>query len=112
MLGLDPGIHQSSQDALSRSRWIAGSFSTKTRFALYPGNDSSPSDLLDLSELQFDGRGAAEDRDCDLHARARLVDFLDHTGERRERSVRHAHILADLERHRRLRPFHAFLHLV
>src|SRR5258708_18553001 len=38
-----------------------------------------PSDLLDLTEFQFDRRRAAEDRHRDLHARARLVDFLDHT---------------------------------
>src|ERR1700722_14890849 len=47
-----------------------------------PGNDGLRSDLLDLTEFQFDRRGAAEDRHRDLHARARLVDFLDHTGER------------------------------
>src|ERR1700737_2385470 len=33
------------------------------------------SDLLDLTEFQFDRRGASEDRHRDLHARARLVDF-------------------------------------
>src|ERR1700737_5322253 len=70
------------------------------------------SDLLDLTEFQFDRRGAAEDRHRDLHARARLVDFLDHARERRERAIGHAHILADLERYRRLRAFHAFLPLV
>src|SRR6202140_1370504 len=67
------------------------------------------SDLLDLTEFQFDRRGASEDRHRDLHARARLVDFLDHAGERCERAVGHAHILADLERNRRLRAFHPFL---
>src|ERR1700674_4618772 len=34
----DPGIHQSSQKAFRR-RWITGSSSAKTRFALLPGDD-------------------------------------------------------------------------
>jgi hypothetical protein len=38
MPGLDPGIHQSSQKAFRR-RWITGSSSAKTRFALLPGDD-------------------------------------------------------------------------
>src|SRR4029079_7392350 len=35
-----------------------------------------------------------------------------HSRERGERSVGHAHLLADLERHRRLRTLNAFLHLM
>ena len=70
------------------------------------------SDLLDLTEFQFDGRGATEDRHRDLHARTRLVNFLNHTGERRERAIGLADVLADFERHRRLRTLNAFLHLV
>src|ERR1700675_3093053 len=70
------------------------------------------SDLLDLTEFQFDRRGAAEDRHRDLDARTRLVDFLDHPGERREWAIGDPHILADFERYRRLRAFDAFLHLV
>src|SRR3974390_1360830 len=66
-----------------------------------PRPRSARSDLLDLTEFQFDRRRAAEDRNRDLHARARLVDFLDHTGERRERTVRHAHVFADLDTHPR-----------
>src|SRR3954462_13663501 len=60
-------------------------------------------DLLDLTEFQLDRRGATEDRHRDLHARACLVDFLDDTRERGERAIGHAYVLADLERHRRLR---------
>src|SRR6476620_5317759 len=70
------------------------------------------SDFLDLTEFQFDRRGATEDRNRDLDARAPLVDFLDDAGERSERPIGHPHVLADLERHRRLRTFHTFLHLV
>src|SRR5262249_3335888 len=68
--------------------------------------------LLDLTEFPFARRAAAEDRTRDLPARTRLVDFLDHARERGERAIGHAHVLADLERHRRLRPLHALLHLV
>src|SRR3954447_18112220 len=57
------------------------------------------SDLFDLTEFQFYGRRAAEDGDCDLDARTCLVDFLDHTGERGERPVGHAHVFADFDRH-------------
>src|ERR1700757_4373402 len=60
------------------------------------------SDLLDLTEFQFDRRGAAEDRHRNLHARTRLVDFLHHARERCEGAVGHAHILANLKRHRGL----------
>src|SRR4029450_11557940 len=70
------------------------------------------SDLLDLTEFQFDGRGAAEDRHRDLYARARLVNFFNHTGERRERAIGHADVLADFQRHRRLRTFDAFMPLM
>src|SRR5258708_26527492 len=70
------------------------------------------SDLLDLTEFQFDRRGAPEDRHRDLDARAPLVDFLDHPGERCERPIGHPHILADLERNRGLRALDAFLHLM
>jgi hypothetical protein len=38
MPGLDPGIHQSSQQVFQRG-WITGSSSAKTRFALLPGDD-------------------------------------------------------------------------
>src|SRR3954447_24261221 len=69
-------------------------------------------DFLDLTEFQFDRRRAAEDRHCDLHARARLVDFLDDAGERCERTIGHTHVLADFEGDRRFRPLHALLHLV
>src|SRR4029450_14097981 len=70
------------------------------------------SDLLDLTEFQFDGRGAAEDRHRDLHARTRLVNFFNHAGERRERAIGHADVLADFQRHRRLRTFDAFMPLM
>src|SRR6202049_520623 len=39
MPGLDPGIHQSSQENPFEERWITGSSSAKTRFALSPGDD-------------------------------------------------------------------------
>ena len=38
MPGLDPGIHPKG---VFRRRWIAGSSSAKTRFALLPGNDEA-----------------------------------------------------------------------
>src|SRR5262249_680964 len=69
-------------------------------------------ELLDLAELQIDLGGTAEDRYRDLEARAAVVDLLDGTVERRERTVRHAHLLADLERDRGLGPLDAFLHLL
>src|SRR5262245_66108123 len=59
------------------------------------------SQLLHLSELELYGGGAAEDRHRDLHPRLPLVHFLDHAIERGERAVRHPHLLAHLERHRR-----------
>ncbi len=68
--------------------------------------------LLDLPEFQFDRRRAAEDRHRDLDARAALVDLLDGAVERSERPVRDADLLADFERHRRLRPVDALLHLL
>src|SRR3954465_6090485 len=68
--------------------------------------------LLDLSKLQFDRGRAAEDRNRDLDARAAFVDLLDGAVERRERTVRHADLLAHLERDRRLRPVDALLHLM
>src|SRR5262249_62248290 len=70
------------------------------------------SQLLHLSELELYGGGAAEDRHRDLHPRLPLVHFLDHAIERGERAVRHPHLLAHLERHRRLPPLTAFLPLL
>jgi cyclohexyl-isocyanide hydratase len=43
--GLDPGIHHASKESLRR-RWIAGSPSAKTRFALLPGNDEKRCRLI------------------------------------------------------------------
>src|SRR3569833_4402939 len=77
-----------------------------------PGRLSLRSDLLDLAEFQFHRRRAAEDRHRDLHARTALVDFLDYAVERGERAVGDAHVLADLERDRRLRTLNALLHLL
>src|SRR3954451_12370584 len=68
--------------------------------------------LLDLSKLQFDRGRAAEDRNRDLDARAAFVDLLDGAVERGERAVRNTHLLADLERKRRLRPGRTLLHLM
>src|SRR5262249_20569190 len=70
------------------------------------------SKFFDLTEFQFDRGRAAEDRHRDLHARTVFVHFLDHAVERRERAVGHTHLLADLERDRRLRTIDAFLHLL
>src|SRR3954451_15302932 len=67
--------------------------------------------LLDLSEFELDRRGAAEDRHRDLHARAALVDLFHCAVERREWTVGDAHLLANLEGDRGLRPLDAFLHL-
>src|SRR5436190_13025007 len=68
--------------------------------------------LLDLRKFQLDRRGAAEDRNRDLDARAAFVDLLDSAVERGERTVRDADLFADLERDRRLRPIDALLHLM
>src|SRR4029077_12251567 len=53
--------------------------------------------LLHLPEFQLHRRGAAEDRDRDLEARAALVDFLHRAVERGERAVGDADLLADFE---------------
>src|SRR5579872_7146509 len=66
------------------------------------------SHLLDLPELQIHRRRAAENRDGDFDARARLVDFLDHAAERGERPVGDPHLLADVEADRGFRPLDAF----
>ena len=73
---------------------------------------SSKLKLLDLTELEFDRRGATEDRHRDLHARTGIVHFLDSAVERRKRAVRDADLLAHFERDRRLRAIHALLHLL
>src|SRR6516164_7860039 len=69
-------------------------------------------EFFDLVEFQFHRRGATKYRYRDLHARPPFVDFFDHAVERSEWPVRHAYLLTHLERHRRLRPFDALLHLV
>src|SRR5262249_38722364 len=53
-----------------------------------------------------------ENRHSDLEPRALLVDLFDEPVERSERPVGDAHLLADFEGDRRLRPLHAFLHLL
>src|SRR3546814_11483325 len=65
------------------------------------------SDLLDLGELQVDRGRSSEDRHRHLQARLLLVHVLDVAVEGRERAVRDAHLLADLEGDGRLRPIHA-----
>src|SRR5579872_7257920 len=67
--------------------------------------------LLDLRILELDRGRTAEDRNRDLEPRFLLVDLLDDAVERGERPVRDAHLLADLEADRRLRPLDPFLHL-
>src|SRR3974390_3570026 len=69
-------------------------------------------EFFDLVEFQFHRRGATKNRYRDLHARPPFVDFLNHAVERCEWPARHANLLTYLERHRRLRPFDALLHLV
>src|SRR5712671_1823385 len=70
-----------------------------------------PSDLLDLGIFELDRGRPAEDRYRDLDPRLLLVDLLDDAVERGERSVGDAHLLADLENDRRLRPFDPLLDL-
>src|SRR5688572_8797648 len=65
------------------------------------------SGLLDLPVFELDRRGAAEDRHRHLEAGAVLVDLLDDAGEGGEGAVGDAHLLADLEMDRRLRPVDA-----
>ena len=67
-----------------------------------PDANASASELFDLTVFEFDRRGAAENGHRHLEAGAALVDFLDHAVERRERAVRDANLLADLEADRRL----------
>src|SRR6185437_2882788 len=67
--------------------------------------------LLDLRVFELDRGRPAEDRHRHLEPRLLLVDLLGEAVERRERPVGHAHLLADLESDRRLRPLDAFLDL-
>src|SRR3954451_3520061 len=53
--------------------------------------------LFDLPEFQIDRHRTAEDRHFHLEPCPLLVHFLDETVERRERTVRNADRLADLE---------------
>src|SRR5499425_1305984 len=68
--------------------------------------------LLDLTELQLDWRGAAEDRDRDLEARAGLVDLLHGAVEGCKRTVGHAVLLTGFGSHRGLRPLDTLLDLM
>src|SRR5690606_7701142 len=68
--------------------------------------------LFDLSEFEIHRHRAPEDRNFDLEAGPLLVHFLDEAVKRGERPVRHAHLLADLEGDRRLRPLDPLLHLM
>src|SRR5690606_22668122 len=68
--------------------------------------------LLDLAEIQFHGRRAAENQHRDADLALLVVHFLDGAVEIRERTLGHAHRLAHLEEHLRLGLFHALLHLV
>src|SRR5262249_17892521 len=54
----------------------------------------------------------AENAHRDLDPRASIINLLNRSVERGERSVGDAHLLADLERHRRFRPLDALLHLM
>src|SRR5713226_6475549 len=87
---------------------------------LNPGSRLSPgcsprlrrgSHLLDLRIFELDRRRPAEDRHRDLDPRLLVVDLLDDAVERGERPVGDAHLLADLEGDRGLRPLDAFLDL-
>src|SRR6266705_452482 len=69
------------------------------------------SHLLDLRVFELDRGRPAKDRHRDLDPRLLLVDLLDDAVERGERPVRDAHLLADLEDDRRLRPLDALLDL-
>src|SRR5436190_5776748 len=69
------------------------------------------SQFLHLPHLELHAGRAAEDRDRDLEARARVVDLLDHAVERGERTLGDPHLLADLKGDRGLRPLDALLHL-
>src|SRR5258707_1906674 len=68
--------------------------------------------LLDLSELELDRRGSAEDRNGDLEARASVVHLFHGAVEGRERTVGHADLFADFEGHRRLWPLDTLLDLM
>src|SRR5690606_29305709 len=80
---------------------------------LHPARaERSGSALFDLSELEIHRHRAPEDRNFDLEAGPLLVHFLDEAVKRGERPVRHAHMLADRERARGLRPVDPLLHLM
>ena len=66
-------------------------------------------DLLHLSELQLHRCRAAEDRDCNLEARALLVDLFDVSLERCERPIGDLDLLTDFERDGGLGPLDAVL---
>src|SRR5262245_30575318 len=67
--------------------------------------------LLHLGVFQLHRGSAAEDRYGDLEPALFLIHFLDQAVERGERPVGDAHLLADFEDHRPLRPLDAFLDL-
>src|SRR5712692_3738263 len=68
--------------------------------------------LLDLPEFQLHRRRAAENRDRHAQPALLVVHVLDGSLEVRERTILHAHHLADFEQHLRLGLLHAFTHLL
>src|SRR5262245_29446578 len=80
--------------------------------ALYLSRSLSPLDLLDLQEVQFDRRRAAEDRHHHLQRVLVEIHFVDHAVEAGERSLVDAHLLALLEHVLRLRLLRGGAHLL
>src|SRR5438093_7614028 len=68
-----------------------------------PRVPSGDLELLDLQEIQFDGRRSPEDRDHHLQRRPVLVDLVHETGEVGERAIHDAHRVPSLEVEFRLR---------
>src|SRR6185369_13854913 len=68
--------------------------------------------FLDLPEVQFHRRRAAEDQHRDADLALLVVHLFDRSVEVRERALGDAHGFSGLEEHLRLRFLHAFLHLV
>src|SRR5262245_38580541 len=89
---------------------ICSLISATTFFAMR--SSRPPSRLLDLDEVELDGRGASEDADQDAQLALVGLHLFDHPVEVLERAVDHLHVLALLEQHLGLRLDRALLHLV
>ena len=77
--------------------FLAMRFGPRCTLAVGGGRGGAAHELLDLEEVELDGRLAAEDADQHLDLVALGVDLVDRADELGERAVRDAHALALLE---------------